>query len=161
MKINGSFKPQFSPYLPYDLIQIKRELQAIYDSLSESARKFDVESAMSWAHPDFQMESVDGTHNVQESKVRLKFLWKRIETQTYTEVIESLSRSGQEIKCTTKSVAIIHWKPSNPNLLPVRTETTNEDTWIKTSDGWRIKASTKIESKSSFERGSKKKASST
>lgn len=142
MKIIGSFQPRVSPY---ELAQLKRELQTIYDIASQAGERLDVEGVMCWASFDFQARASGRTFNREEWTAYLRALWRRVEQQTYSEIIETLHLDGDEARVQVRSVSVKRWKSPKPLGAVTKTHALAEDVWIKTPRGWRIKRTRAIE----------------
>jgi hypothetical protein len=141
MKIFGSFQPRISPY---ELAQIKGEIQAVYDLASQAGERLDVDGVMYWASPDFQAKTGGRTFDHPQWTAYLKGLWARVEQQTYSEIIETLWWDGHEARVQVRSVSIKKWKSAKLLGPATKTEAVAEDAWIKTPSGWRIRRTTGI-----------------
>lgn len=73
MNLFSSFKPRF---IPYELAQIQKEIQAVYDEASRAHARLDVEAMMRYTIPDFEVRANGVFFDREQFRFLLTEVWE-------------------------------------------------------------------------------------
>jgi len=118
---------------------VRKELDADYLRMCQGVKSKDTKPMEELSTPDFTMEEAGQTEDAKAALAQLKQGFKTMQSADCTMTIRTLKiRKDQAVAVVHYTTAFI-MKDAQGKTHQMTGSGDNEDTWIKTKNGWRIK----------------------